>query len=681
MRTRPLAVAALCAGLAGTAPSAGSQEIAEASAERPLSPRNASYEIEARLDTTSRLLTASEIITWRNITGHATSELQLHLYFNAWRNADSSYLRAARLSSRGPSLSRYGLNDWGYCRVDSVSLLAEAGLDTPTPVELATEFIQPDDGNEDDRTVLRVSLPRPVGPGESVRVRVQWQLKVPRAFARVGVEGDFFMLGQWFPKVGVLEDDGTWNCHQFIQTEFFADFGVYDVALTTPAGWVVGATGTLVSSTQNADGTRTHRYHAEDVHDFAWTTSPLFSVHTDRFESAGLPRVDLELLLLPDHSALKNRYLESAKAALEHFGTWFHPYAWDRLTIVDVPSGSNTDSMEYPMLFTGAARWLTPEVNKLTEATTLHEAAHMWWQGAVANNEFEDAWLDEAVATYSHKRVMDEIWPPSIYEKRYFHGFLPFAFNDVPRAQTTHGADSWDGFRSPLKLDSLATPSYRVDERIYYPLTYTKGALMLFTLERHLGWETWRQVLATFAERFWFRHPKPADFVAVAGEVSGQDLSWFFDQALADTVLFDYAVDRVSTFAPNRPRGYVGEGAKLSWQAGGDGADTTGPVESIVDVRRWGEGVFPVDVRVSFDDGSVAEERWDGRARWRRFRYSKPARVQKVEVDPDRVLMLDVNSSNNSWVRQSSAPRAAKKWTAKWMIWLQNVMEFAAFFS
>ena len=73
--------------------------------------------------------------------------------------------------------------------------------------------------------------------------------------------------------------------------------------------------------------------------------------------------------------------------------------------------------------------------------------------------------------------------------------------------------------------------------------------------------------------------------------------------------------------------------------------------------------------------------RWDGRARWRRFRYSKPARVQKVEVDPDRVLMLDVNSSNNSWVRQSSAPRAAKKWTAKWMIWLQNVMEFAAFFS
>ncbi len=674
MPSRSFAGAALALGLLGSA------AFAETEPRAPQSPRNASYAIEARLDVATRLLEGSEVVTWRNVTSHPTAEMPLHLYFNAWRNERSSFLRAARRSGRVPSVREYGPRDWGYADVLSVKRLPSAGRPADA-VPLATHFVQPQDGNEDDRTLLQVTLPEPVPPGGTVRLEVEWRLKVPRPFARAGVVGEYYLMGHWFPKVGVFEPEGVWNARQFIQTEFYADFGTYDVALTVPAGWIVGATGTLVSAAPAGDGATTHRYRAEDVHDFAWTASPHFRVYEDRLTSPGLPAVDIELLLLPDHLGLKDRYFASAKAAFELYGKWFRPYAWDRLTIVDPPAESETGGMEYPMFVTAESRWPTLRGNTLAEANTIHEIGHQWWQGAVASNEFEDAWLDEALNTHSHKRILEQIYPPSIFEKRYFHDFLPYAFKDVPRAQPHHGADGFDVMRSALLLDSMATPSDRNDERTYYLLPYTKGSLMLQTLERHLGWDTMRRILATFADRYWFKHPRPADFFAVANEASGQDLGWFFDQAYRGTEVFDYAVDRVASRPVRSPRGYPSDGGDPpQWQAGGT---TTGPalVESTVDVRRWGGGIFPVEVRVTFDDGGVAEERWDGRALWTRFRYLKPTAVRTVEVDPRRVLVLDVSSVNNSWTSRPNAGTASLKWTSKWTIWLQSLLEFAAFFS
>lgn len=638
------------------------------------SPRNASYEIDARLDVASRVVTGRETITWRNVTPYPTAELRLHLFYNAWRNDRSSYLRSARRGPRPPSLSQYGPNDWGACDVESVMLVAPAG---GSGVALPTAFIQPDDGNPDDRTLMRVDLPAPVGPGDTVRVEVRWKLKVPRPFSRVGAIGDYFLVGHWFPKVGVFGPGSGWNAHQFIQTEFYADFGVYDVRLTVPRGWKVGATGNRVSTTAAGDA-ETHAFHADDVHDFAWTTSPRFEVVTDRFTMPGLPPVDIELLLLPDHAYLRDRYLSSTKAALEYYGKWFKPYAWDRITVVDPPSDSDTGGMEYPMFVTSESRWWLLPGNRLMEANTIHEVGHMWFQGAVANNEFEDPWLDEGTNTYAHRRILDLIYDKPIVEKRYFHDFIPVAFDDVPRVQPTHGADPWDGFRSPFVVDSLATPAWRNDERMYYLLPYMKASITFSTLERYLGWETWRRVLATYAERFWFAHPTPDDFIGVVNEVSGRDLTWFFDEVYRGTDMFDYAVDRVSSSPVRTARGY-GDGSGAAWSPGGAAAGRD--VDSIVDVRRWGGGVFPVEIRVTFDDGSVADEKWDGKARWTRFRYRRTAAVRTVEVDPRHVLVLDVNYSNNSWTSRPEASAAALKWSAKWTVWLQTVLEMAAFFS
>src|SRR5207244_11451057 len=117
------------------------------------------------------------------------------------------------------------------------------GRGAPADLTSAKHVVAPDDGNPDDQTGMAVPLPRAVEPGASLTIEVRWTAHVPRTFARTGAIGNFFFIAQWFPKLGVLEDTG-WNCHQFhASTEFFSDYGVYDVSLTVPAGWVVGATG------------------------------------------------------------------------------------------------------------------------------------------------------------------------------------------------------------------------------------------------------------------------------------------------------------------------------------------------------------------------------------------------------------------------------------------------------
>src|SRR3954447_7070453 len=249
--------------------SAGLAVPAAAQSSAPLSPRNANYQIDVRLDPRARTLRASETITWRNITRTATNELQFHLYWNAWVDHGSTWMRE---TSRDREVHNPP-QDFAKFTIERIGLQA-------SPAQPATDltplqrFLAPDDGNADDRTVMAVTLPRPVQPGETISVDVSWTARIPRTFDRTGTIGNYYFIAQWFPKLGVLEDTG-WNCHQFhTATEFFSDYGRYDVNLTVPADWIVGATGTERQRTDGRDGTVTYRYVQGDVHDFAWTTSP-----------------------------------------------------------------------------------------------------------------------------------------------------------------------------------------------------------------------------------------------------------------------------------------------------------------------------------------------------------------------------------------------------------------------
>jgi hypothetical protein len=637
------------------------------------SPRNANYSINARLDPATRTITGSEVLTWRNIARAPAPQLRFHLYYNAWRNTDSTWMRERRLG-RGTDQHERPEADWGWIDVTAIRLLG-AGSAPPVDLTARARHIAPDDGNAQDRTVLEVPLDQPVEPGGTINVQVEWTARVPRTFSRTGAIGNFYFLAQWFPKIGVFEDAG-WNCHQFhTATEFFADFGVYDVRLTAPRAWIVGATGRERERRDNPDGTTTHQYVEEDVHDFAWTASPDYLERTARFEHPGLPPVDMRLLLQPEHAAQAERHFAATRAALRYYGTWFGPYPYGHITVVDPAWQSGAGGMEYPTLFTAGTRWLAPAGVLSPEGVTIHEAGHEFWYGIVANNEFEDAWLDEGLNSFSEARVAAEAFLPTHPAQRYFGGFLPWVLRDISLARETD-LNGFFGYREAARADVPATPTWRYWPGTASRITYDKTALCLNTLERHLGWPTLQKIMSTFFQRWAFRHPRPQDFFDVVFEVSGQDLTWFFDEVYRSSNVFDYGIQDLTT-RPASGRGHYGEGAQRAFS---NATDSQGLFDTTVAVRRYGEGVFPVDVIVTFENGETARERWDGRDRWTLFHYRTSSKAVSAQVDPDRVLLLDVNYTNNSWTLRPAGAEAARKWSLAWMIWLQDLLVTYGFF-
>src|SRR5690606_26428872 len=247
--------------------------------------------------------------------------------WNAWRNTHSTWMREQlrgrqrRHSMLFDTTGDRPAGDWASIDITALRLLGsgEAAL---VDLTNAGQFIAPDDGNPDDRTLLAVPLPEPVRPGGTVTLEVAWTSRVPRTFARTGRVGDYYFIAHWFPKIGVLGDDG-WQAHQFhAGTEFFADFGVYDVRITVPRGWVVGATGRERERRDTAAGRTMHRYVQEDVHDFAWTASPDYIEHRETFRHPTLPPVDMRLLLMPEHAGQEARHVAATALALRKYGEW-----------------------------------------------------------------------------------------------------------------------------------------------------------------------------------------------------------------------------------------------------------------------------------------------------------------------------------------------------------------------
>lgn len=590
------------------------------------------YRIKAKLVPAEKAVVGEEVLTWLNDSNVPVSELQFHLYLNAFKNNRSTFMRESGGLSRGFDLES---GEWGYIDVKKIQI--KEGID----LTLMMEFIQPDDDNTDDQTVMRVWLPEPVLPQAAITLEIEFYAKLPQVFARSGYFDNFFMVTQWFPKIGVFQD-GIWNCHQYhSNSEFFADFGVYEVQMTVPHEYVVGATGVRTGEVENAAGTKTYIHYQEDIHDFAWTACPDFVEFREPYVLND-PPVETEMILLihRTHLNLKDRYLESLKNGITFYSQNYGAYPYATITLVDPPiKALGAGGMEYPTLFSTAGVSFVPKGFRMPEMVTIHEFGHGYWYGMVANNEFEDAWLDEGINTYSEIKAMDKYYG----EDRSIIDLGPLKISDsvMNRAQVIASG----------RMDPIVTDSWEFYSKGSYGLNvYQKAAVTLLTLENYLGHDVMGNVMRAFYDRWKFRHPKTDDFIAVAEEMSGQNLGWFFDQFLRSPDKLDYAIGSIRSREVNDPEGIFQE--QLKTPSKDKAKDREKIYKNEVVVVRKGELVFPQEILIVFENGEEIREEWDGRDRWTRFTYYRPAKLKSAQLDPEYKLLLDVNHINNSLTRK-----------------------------
>lgn len=621
------------------------------------------------LDTTEKTIDCIELLSWTNTSEMPTDELWFHLYWNGFQNNMSDFLQEGT-QRWGRIVRQNKKEDWGYCRVEAIKIIeneifSEADLG-PTML-----FRHPDNNNTFDQTVFSVQLPKPIEPGQTIDLEITFHSKVPRPIHRTGGLKDYYFIAQWFPKIGVFYE-GNWNCHQFhATTNFFADFGTYDVRITLPSSYNIGATGEHREKSGNKDGTTTHRFFQHSVHDFAWTASPNYLEFIEDFEFAPGKSTEITLLLQPYHKNLKDRYMNSVKNAVKYCSLWYGDYPYTTVTCVDPAYNSRSGGMEYPTLFTGGTYFLSRKGISRPEGVTIHEFGHGYFFGLVATNEFEDAWMDEGFTSFLDSEVYYEAYGRPIYSRSYFN--IPFVFKDVPMPIESSGISR---HRRTYDMDTMQNFTWEfMDRNSYGANSYAKAELMLRSLKRYMGKEVFAKMIKDYSQRNWFKHPRPKDFYATVAEFAGQDMSWFLDQFIYGSGKLDYALGNITNRKERRQRGWLNGEFRESEKKN----SPTNLYQSEVLVRRLGEIQIPVDVLIRFEDGSEIKEKWDGRYRWKKYTYETSSKVKSAVVDPDFKLVADLNRTNNSYLVKPNK-LASIKWTTKWLSWLQHAMEFFSLF-
>ena len=514
-----------------------------------------------------------------------------------------------------------------------------------------------------DDTILEVPLDEPVLPGEVARLELDFETHVGRASYRMKENHGQYVITQWYPRICVYDEHGGWHVDQHLGHEFYGEFGTYDVQITLPAEYVVGATGVLVNRPEvlpdslmaeldirnftsgshpktQAPGqrhaekrTKTWIFHAENVHDFAWTADPTFRIGVAHWQ-----HVTVYALARERKAAKWQDAAQVGAEVIAFYSKHIGRYPYPTMTIADVDEG-----MEYPMIVMCGGE--SPSYRYLF----YHEIGHNWFYGVVANNETRNPHMDEGFTQLLHTMAMDSLIPDfgnrDAYRWKgwYARRFFPKQ-NDRLYRQFLYLQHAKIGYEQKVDTHSDKT----LERAMYRLVAYNKPTTVLYALQYTLGRRVFQRVLQTYFHDWKFRHPYPRDFQRVAEKVSGWDLDWFFDQWWETTWTCDYGIRRVR----NRPA-------------------PSGGTDVAITLERKGLAVMPLDLRLTLADGSVRRvivpinrfhkpakgalvtAPWDG---WFRLDPAKtvrlhlPSPVRKVELDPS-LRLPDTNRLDNVWPR------------------------------
>ena len=432
------------------------------------------------------------------------------------------------------------------------------------------------------------------------------------------------MAGQWFPKVAAYERVGTrgrtepgWNLHQYHgNSEFYADFGMYDVKIQVPANYIVAATGFPVKPAVTDNGTKTYQFYADDVHDFAWSASPHFVYVEEPFSTPQIPGVKIKLYLDPNHQELKDRYMYAAKKALSRYSQWYGSYPYSTLSIVVPPPGGNgAGGMEYPTLITA---WGASDKSQIWSWN-----ASSFMRSDISSSM--DSWLAMNLKKLGWMRALPPM--PRIKSWKRNIGVTP----NLP-VESSY-------ITSPHALQQNAWAYTGHDQ--YAENVYTRGKLVLKAIEKQVGTKTMDRIMRTYFQRWEFKHPSTKDFQNVVEEVTKTKWDDFFNQYVYGAMMMDYSVESIRVKS-----------------IGSKGAES---YESTVLISKRGGNSPEVPIQFHFADGTVLDKTWDGKESSIEFKLTHTTPVDWVRIDPNYSLILENKHINNFMQTQVDT-----KWKIRW---------------
>jgi len=586
-----------------------------------------SYDINVDMNVGTNVIKGTEKIMYTNNSPDTLNRIFFHTYWNAFQPNSIMDSRSRELGKTILGQSRNGENirDWDGRVKDRILNLTpqETGYQKVIAVTINGQKQE----LKDHETILEVVLIKRLLPKSKVFMEVEFEAQVPLQVRRSGrdnVEGVRYSMSQWYPKV--VEYDYTgWSANPYVAREFYGVWGDYNVNITIDKNYMIAGTGTL----QNADkigfgystpqlkvarptgNTLTWKFAANNVHDFMWAADPGYTMIKKELDNG--PTLFIVFKTGTAESDARWQLLaDTVTLAYPIMAKLFGAYPYKNYSFIQGGDGG----MEYPM---------ATLLRSASIGTAIHEWMHSWYQGMMGSNEFLYPWMDEGFTNYASARIEYELMGKQAFEQQgNYDAYLRLAKS---------------GYEEPM-----ATPAdFFTTNYAYGSAAYGKGAVFLSQLGYIVGAGARDSILLAYYNAWRFKHPNPADFVRVAEKVSGMELKWYKEFWLYTTKTINYSIDSL-------------------WEADG---------KTNIRVKRIGEIPMPVDVQVTYKDGSKemhympldmmygAKPATDGENRivhpewvWTRNTYvfstdKKLTDITEVQIDPSQT-MADTDRKNNT---------------------------------
>jgi hypothetical protein len=576
------------------------------------------YNIQVKLVPSLNRLEGYEKIIYHNNSPDTLTFLYFHLYMNRFKK-DFSYDGIQKENE-------------GYIEVVSFQNSQNEEL----------EFLV-------DQTVLKVMLNRTILPGDTQIFKIRFNTILPPAKDRLGYYGDHYDVGNWYP-VPAVYDQFDWHADQHINGEFYQEWGNYQVDITVPRGFVVAASGSLqnpevlpdsVSESNRSakskywseENTVTFKFVAPRIHDFAWSADPEFVLKKSLVND-----VTLQFYILSFRMPDWEPQVEKANQAFRYFEKVIGKYPYSSLSIVDgyITAGG----IEYPNLVIINDNIYDP---RDLSATIIHEMAHQWFYGLLANNQTRYGWMDEGFATYFENLGMEKVYGTS---RDYLHSPIGIWGNWLGYEEDFWQRDFLLYYRYSRsgKSEPINTHFDWFQNDPYIPY-YQKMSLVISQLRLVLGDSIFWKGIRLYFDTWKFRHPYPEDLYSSFEQVSGLKLGWFFDEWLNTTRECDYAVDGLK-------QDFVTNNGNNKYQATIQFKRNL-PIAMPLDFRvHLKNGLF-LDYRIPLGDGQNFQNLkkstispWSFDRKVNTVQLHLPAKIKYVEIDPEHRL-LDMNPFNN----------------------------------
>jgi hypothetical protein len=571
------------------------------------------YDINVRLDDAKHTLNGDFSVEYTNNSPDTLREIWMHLWGNAYKKRNTAFAKQ-KLRDKDTRFYFSEDKDLGYFS------------DLDFSIDGQKTNWRFDKANPD---IALLTLAQPLPPGGRIRIATPLKLQIPASFSRLGHVETSYQVTQWYPKPAVYDHKGWHPMPYLDQGEFYSEFGSFDVRITLPANYVVGATGVLQNPeervfleqkeaetreklTGGIDGSKdpfppsdtlykTLHYTAEQVHDFAWFADKRFMVLRDTARMASGRKIECWAMFTTREAHLWQKGAFYVKRSVEFYSTAVGEYPWPQATAVHSALSAG-GGMEYPMITV-----IGNSDNDLSlDEVITHEVGHNWFYGILASNEREHPFLDEGFNTYYERRYMQQYYGKDlitdVVPKRLYD---PEAYG--PLLHTGHALLAREHLDLPPD-----SPSAAFSQMQYGLMVYMKTGLCMEWLEKSVGVDVLDPAMQAYYSSWKFKHPYPED-VKKAWADAGLQADWFFD-AMQTGKQADYAL------SGKQPDGKI-------------------------IVRQKGDLAAPFPI-VAYTDGEVQQVQWvEGFAKGQK-EIAVPENYEEWAIDPE-FATLDVQRLNN----------------------------------